>query len=101
MCRAPWVVASWAMARGLLLDEDGCGVVVDLVPGPADACRVGGLGGAYLADELAGPGGGEDGEEASPVAELERVHGPGGAVGEQRCLLQVLAGQLAGGVAPL
>ena len=68
-----------------MLDEDRCGVVVDLVAGPAKACRVGGLGGAYLADELAGPGCGEDGENVLPVAEPEWVYCPGGAVGEQRC----------------
>src|SRR5438876_12104763 len=79
-------------ARGSLLDQDRCGIVVDLVAGPAEACRVGGLGGAYLADELSGPGRGEDGKNALPVAEPEWVYRPGGAVGEQRCPLYVLAG---------
>jgi hypothetical protein len=84
------------MARGSLLDKDGCGVVVDLVAGPSHASRVGGLGGAYLADELAGPSRGQDGKEPLLVAELEGFHGPGSAIGEQRCLLEVLEGQVAG-----
>jgi hypothetical protein len=66
----PWL----AVARGSLLDEDRCGVVVDLVTGPAYACRVGGFGGPDLADEFAGPGDGEDGEKALPVAEPEWVY---------------------------
>ena len=74
-----------------MLDEDRGGVVVDLVAGPADACRVGCFGGAYLADEFAGPGRGQDGEEALPVGEPEWVYCPGGAVGEQRCPLYMLA----------